>query len=189
MRAQPSEIGRLAAPVARLLDGAWQRMHWWVATMAVLYAAVGDHHCETRRSGGGAALGAAGGRYARVAAARARLLFAFPRPMDEVVRVQVKHVWEVPVDHCWRRSVDENADRAAIRQTLDPLTQGYALTGDQNIVHVDMVARYRVRDPAEWAFYGPKARGRAARRGHRRDGSFAGRDGRRPGALRRPQGP
>ena len=40
---------------------------------------------------------------------------------------------------------------------LDPVTQGYALTGDQNIVHVDMVARYRVRDPAEWAFYGPKA--------------------------------
>ena len=38
-----------------------------------------------------------------------------------------------------------------------PLTQGYALTGDQNIVHVNMMARYRVRDPAEWAFYGPKA--------------------------------
>ena len=26
--APPSEIGQLAAPVARLLDGAWQRMHW-----------------------------------------------------------------------------------------------------------------------------------------------------------------
>ncbi len=41
--------------------------------------------------------------------------------------------------------------------TLDPISQGYALTGDQNIVHVEMVARYRVREPAEWAFYGPKA--------------------------------
>jgi membrane protease subunit HflK len=41
--------------------------------------------------------------------------------------------------------------------SLDPVTQGYALTGDQNVVHVDMVARYRVRDPAEWAFYGPKS--------------------------------
>ena len=36
-RGPPSEIGRFAAPLARLLDGAWQRMHWWVATMAVLY--------------------------------------------------------------------------------------------------------------------------------------------------------
>ena len=25
------------------------------------------------------------------------LLFALPRPVDQVVRVQVKHVWEVPV--------------------------------------------------------------------------------------------
>ena len=43
------------------------------------------------------------------------------------------------------------------RPTLDPVKQGYALTGDQNIVHVEMVARYRVRDPAQWAFYGPKS--------------------------------
>ena len=38
-----------------------------------------------------------------------------------------------------------------------PLTQGYALTADQNIVHVDMVARYRVRQFRRAAFYGPKA--------------------------------
>jgi membrane protease subunit HflK len=36
--------------------------------------------------------------------------------------------------------------------SLSPL-QGYAITGDHNVVHVDMVARYRVRDPAEWSFY------------------------------------
>jgi membrane protease subunit HflK len=78
------------------------------------------------------------------------LLFAFPRPMDQVVRVQTKHVWEVPVSTLASSSYETGP-------SLDPLTQGYALTGDQNIVHVDMVARYRVRDPGEWAFYGPKA--------------------------------
>ena len=85
------------------------------------------------------------------------LLFAFPRPMDRVVRVQVKHVWEVAVStlaSCPQRRIRRVPVSTS---TLDPLTQGYALTGDQNIVHVDMVARYRVRDPAEWAFYGPKA--------------------------------
>jgi membrane protease subunit HflK len=35
--------------------------------------------------------------------------------------------------------------------------QGYALTGDENVVHTTMVARYRIRDVAEWAFYGPKS--------------------------------
>ena len=39
MRTQgpPSEIRRLLSPFVRLVDGAWQRMHWWIATMAVLY--------------------------------------------------------------------------------------------------------------------------------------------------------
>ena len=82
------------------------------------------------------------------------LLFAFPRPVDQVVRVQVKHVWEVPVNTL---NSDENTMGGfGFGKTLDPLTQGYALTGDQNVVHVKMVARYKVRDPAEWAFYGPK---------------------------------
>jgi len=76
------------------------------------------------------------------------LLFSLPRPIDRVVRVQVKHVWEVPVSAL--ASTDDG-------YSFDPVSQGYALTGDQNIVHVQMVARYRIREPAEWAFYGPKA--------------------------------
>ena len=152
----PSEIGRLAAPVARLLDGAWQRMHWWVATMAVLYAAFRDHHREARRSGGDPALGAPGGRHAGACRSTGRACSSPSRgPIDQVVRVQVKHVWEVPVEHALAST--ERRRQMTASTTLDPLTQGYALTGDQNIVHVDMVARYRVRDPAEWAFYGPKA--------------------------------
>jgi membrane protease subunit HflK len=79
------------------------------------------------------------------------LLFSFPRPVDQVVRVQVRRIWEVPVDTL--ASVDDDTGG----DTLNPLRQGYALTGDQNVVHVNMVARYRVRAPAEWAFYGPKA--------------------------------
>jgi membrane protease subunit HflK len=53
-------------------------------------------------------------------------------------------------------SGDDDEDSSG-ENTLNPLTEGYALTGDHNIVQVSMVARYRVRNPAEWAFYGPKA--------------------------------
>lgn len=82
------------------------------------------------------------------------LLFALPRPVDRVVRVQVKHVSEVPVGTL---SGYENDDEdVAPSDTLDPLSQGYAVTGDHNILQVVMMARYRVRSPAEWAFYGPK---------------------------------
>jgi membrane protease subunit HflK len=75
--------------------------------------------------------------------------------MDQVVRVQVKHVWEVPVSTL-APSNDYSEEDERYGSTLNPLKQGYALTGDQNIVQANMVARYRVRDPAEWAFYGPR---------------------------------
>jgi membrane protease subunit HflK len=150
----PSEIGRLAAPLAHGLDAAWQRMHWWIAIMAVLYLFSGvtvvnpDEVAVVLRWGH------------LVGATRALqehgpgLLFALPKPIDQVVRIQVKHVWEVPVKTL--TVADENSDDIG-SGTLDPIKEGYALTGDRNIVHVDMVARYRVRDPAEWAFYGPKS--------------------------------
>ena len=63
--ASPSEIGRLAAPVAGLLDAAWQRMHWWIGAMALLYLLSGITIVQVGRSRGDLALGAAGRGHAR----------------------------------------------------------------------------------------------------------------------------
>ena len=156
---KPSEIRRLAAPVARLVDGAWQRMHWWVATMAVLYLLSGITIVKPDEVAVVLRWGKLLGSIPSTRIHGPGLLFAFPRPMDRVVRVQVKKVREVSVRTLasGAPNVDENSGQVIDPSTLDPLTQGYALTGDQNIVQLDMVARYRVRDPAEWSFYGPKA--------------------------------
>ena len=147
----PPEVARLAAPLTRLLDAAWQRMHWWVAAMVILYAVSGITIVKPDEVALILRWGHLVGETPALQEHGPGLLFAFPRPVDQVMRVQVKHVWELPVStltgvYDWR-----------VGGTLDPLTQGYALTGDDNIVQVDMVARYQVRDPAEWAFYGPKA--------------------------------
>lgn len=149
----PSEVRRLAAPVVRVLDAAWQRMHWWVMTMALLYAVSGTTIVRPDE----VAVVLRWGRLVGATAAQQEhgpgLLFAFPRPIDRVVRVPVKHVWEVGISTLSASQSEEEY----FGVTLDPVTQGYALTGDQNIVHADIVARYRVRDAAEWAFYGPNA--------------------------------
>ncbi len=145
----PSEIRQLAAPVSGLLDGAWQRMHYWVAAMALLYAVSGITVVKPDEVAVILRWGHLVGATPALQEHGPGLLFSFPRPIDRVVRVQVKHIWEVPVKTL--ASTEEGSS------SLDPVTQGYALTGDQNIVHVDMVARYRVRDPAERAFYGPKS--------------------------------
>ena len=56
------------------------------------------------------------------------------------MRVPVKHVWEIDVSTLALvgRSSSGEDDDVGPNGTLDPLTQGYALTGDQNIVHVAM---------------------------------------------------
>jgi membrane protease subunit HflK len=156
----PSEIGRLAAPVARVLDGAWQRMHWWVATMALLYLFSGITIVKSDEVAVVLRCGKLTGAIPALQAHGPGLLFAFPRPMDQVVRVQIKRVREIPVKTLMSVPIDFDDDDGpppGAGTTLNPLREGYALTGDRNIVQMEMVARYRVRDPAEWAFYGPKS--------------------------------
>jgi modulator of FtsH protease HflK len=154
----PSEIARLAAPIAGLLDAAWQRMHWWVALMAVLYAFSGVTIVKPDEVAVVLRWGRLVGETPALQQHGPGLLFAFPKPIDEVVRVQVKHVWEVSVTTLAPASFDFDTQYTmGGLETLDPIKQGYALTGDQNIVQANMVARYRISDPAEWAFYGAKA--------------------------------
>lgn len=145
----PSELGRLVAPLARVLDAAWRRMHWWVALMALLYAVSGITVIRPDEVGVVKRWGRLVGDSPATREHGPGLLFAFPRPVDEVVRVKTRYIRELPIN------LSPASTAAGRATTLDPLTDGYALSGDQNIVHVQMVARFRVRDAAEWAFYGP----------------------------------
>jgi membrane protease subunit HflK len=147
---RPSEIRRLAAPLAGLFDWAWQRMHWWVIAMALLYALSGITVVKPDEVAVILRWGRLAGATPALRQHGPGLLFAFPRPVDEVVRVKVKRVAEL-------RVTTLTAEVSYPIDTLDPLTSGYALTGDRNIAQVDMVARYRVKEPAMWAFYGAKA--------------------------------
>jgi membrane protease subunit HflK len=156
-----SEISRLAAPLARAVNAVWQRMHWWVGIMALLYA--GSGVCIVRSDEVAVILrwGKLVGPTSALQQHGPGLLFAFPRPIDQVVRVQTKHISELTVSAL--AADDGKVAPAASGEkensnTLDPLSNGYALTGDRNIVHVEMIARYRVKDPSEWAFYGPETK-------------------------------
>jgi membrane protease subunit HflK len=137
-----------------VLDAAWQRMHWWIVAMAVLYAASGTTVVKPDEVAVILRWGKLVGDTPALQEHGPGLLFAFPRPFDRVVRVPVKRVSEVSI-RTLSASLAEDADSYA--NTLDPVTQGYALTGDQNIVRADVIARYRIRDAVEWAFYGPPA--------------------------------
>ena len=130
-------------PLARVLDAAWRRMHWWLAAMVVLYALSGLRIVKPGEVAVVLHWGhVVGGTHGPGA------MYALPWPIDEVVRAPVKQVSELRIDTL----LDTQPG-----SSLDPVKEGYALTGDHNIVHVQIVAHYRVRDAVAWAFYGPNA--------------------------------
>ncbi len=144
-----SEARKLGAPIARSLETVWERMHWWVIAMAVLYAVSGITVIRPDEVAVVLRWGRLVGASPALRQHGPGLLFAFPKPVDEVVRVKVKRVFEVAV-----KTLAQGGGEGF--KSLDPLS-GYALTGDRNIVHVEMVARYRVKDPAAFSLYGAQA--------------------------------
>src|SRR6202167_1863187 len=89
----PSGRGLLASPLVWLSDALWRRMHWWIAAMAILYALSGITIIKPGEVG----LTLRWGERLE-GLHEPGLMFALPRPIDEVVRVDVKHVSELRID-------------------------------------------------------------------------------------------
>jgi membrane protease subunit HflK len=161
----PSEFQRLTTPVVQVLDAAWQHMHWWIAAMAMLYALSGITIIRADEVAVLLRWGRLVGATPALQEHGPGLLFAFPRPIDRVIRVQVKRIREASVASLGfmpkpsvgepEGSDDEQPAAASDSDTLNPLLYGYALTGDHNVVQLQMIAHYRVREAALWALYGP----------------------------------
>jgi modulator of FtsH protease HflK len=70
------------------------------------------------------------------------LLTALPYPIDRVIRVPAKQEGEIVIDEVWM-GIDDSVGLEGI----DPVIEGYCLTGDQNIVQAQVVVKYRISDP------------------------------------------
>ncbi len=75
---------------------------------------------------------------------RPGLLLAFPYVVDEVIKVPVGKVQEVPIT---THASAADPTHAGIENT------GYIITGDENILHIDATLKYRIADPVEYALY------------------------------------
>ena len=106
------------------------------------------------------------------------LLFSFPRPIDYVVRVPVKHVREISVTTL--ASGEYAGDRP---RPCDPGLRAHRRSEHRARKHDGPLPRPR---PCRMGVLRPQGGGRVARRGYCRHGSLTGRDGRRPRARRRP---
>jgi len=81
--------------------------------------------------------------------------WAFPYPIDEVIKVPVGEVQTVTSTTGWYSSspANEAATGGAPQSTsLNPATEGYEITGDGNIIHARATLRYRITDPLSYLF-------------------------------------
>ncbi|MEX0794668.1 MAG: SPFH domain-containing protein, partial [Pirellulaceae bacterium] len=69
------------------------------------------------------------------------LLLALPYPIDQVIRVPVQQEREAAITQLRLRSGGGEGSQ------LDPVLDGYTLSGDQHVLQVDLHVKYRIVDP------------------------------------------
>jgi membrane protease subunit HflK len=86
---------------------------------------------------------------------RPGLHWAFPYPIDEIVRVPAGQSHTVTSGIGWYALTPEQQARGEeppARGTLTPGADGYLLAGDGNIFHARATLKYRISDPVQYAF-------------------------------------
>ena len=160
------ELTRMAAPLLGLIGFILRIYHWPIMLLVVLYLCSGLTSVAPGEQAMVLRFGRLVGDTPGQQVHGAGFLFALPRPIDEVIRVDVKKVQTVQIRDLWNGSgratnpaaVSEGAPQAirssrsfATTDTIDPEQDGYCLTGDDYVLQAVMVARYRVQDPVTYA--------------------------------------
>ena len=147
-----SEVQRIAQPAVDVLGALIRKAHWPILLLLVAYLFSGITAVQPNE----VAVVLRFGRLVSDSPAeqvhQSGLLWALPRPLDEVIRIEVGKVHEVEIDDLWRSPESMRLPpESEEAQRIDPEAEGYCLTGDRNIVQLYLLARYRVLDPVAYA--------------------------------------
>lgn len=81
--------------------------------------------------------------------------WSFPYPIDEVVKIPIAEIQRVKSTAGWYFTTPEqelSGEELPAGLSLNPATDGYALTADTNVVHVQVTLYYRIEDPLRAVF-------------------------------------
>ena len=129
--------------VFRGLEAGLRMFRWVVLILLVLFLVSGISKIEPDSVGlllrFGKLQGATPGERVRAPG----LVLALPFPIDVIRRVPgAEKEGEVLIDEVWKEiGQDVTTD------TIDPVLEGYCLTGDQNILQLKVTVKYKVSDP------------------------------------------
>lgn len=153
-RARESEYTVFLEPLASPLAAVWRRVHWVIAGLALLYAASGLTFIQANQAGVTLRFGAVTRHAGAPVVHRPGLLFALPRPFDEVLVLDVDRVDTVVINELapsdWRSGLDAERSVSTTATTILGYSEpGYILTADRHIVHAPFRVRFRTRNPVQ----------------------------------------
>jgi membrane protease subunit HflK len=75
-------------------------------------------------------------------------VFALPQPIDVVLKIPVKQIHEVKIREL---AAVKKKDEAEYRN-IDPVSEGYCVSGDENIFQVSAIVKFQISDPVKAVF-------------------------------------
>ncbi len=136
-----------SAPVLSSFEGKLKYLSWMFPVLLVVYVLSGVIVVGSDEVAVVLRLGKLSGGSAASAQKYPGMHYTLPRPFDEVVRVKVKKVYEIEISDLHSRGRRSPWPSP----TIDPTEEGYVLTGDRNVVQVDMMARFMIAEPVAFA--------------------------------------
>lgn len=147
------ETQHLFQPLLASLNWLVARIGWILGGLALLYLASGITFVRENEVALVQRFGRLVGDTPAEQIHRPGLLLALPFPIDRVQRIPADLVRQVEIDALDASDAQLRDDPFGQEQgaTIDPLTEGYLVTGDRALMQARLVARYRVSDPIAWA--------------------------------------
>ena len=76
------------------------------------------------------------------------IVLLLPYPVDELIQVPKAQTMQVEITDVWHSLTDT----ATMTKKINPLLEGYCITGDTNVVQTKIVAKYKIADAQAYQF-------------------------------------
>ena len=133
---------RRELPIARGLRSAANSVRWIAVVLLILFGASGITVIEPGDVALVLRFGQLQGSTPSDRVKQPGLLFALPYPMDEVLRIPMRREGELLIDDVWKA-----LNGGEVGGSINPIREGYVLTGDQNLVQAKLLVKYRITEP------------------------------------------
>lgn len=76
-------------------------------------------------------------------------MLALPKPFDTVIKLPVKRILQIEINELAAKPQKNEEENYGNISSIDPTTEGYCITGDENIYQTSVVVKYQITEPTK----------------------------------------